>query len=134
MKLSVEVLDYFRRELDKDIFITTIVPGIASMYPMQVWQQNLDLISREQEDPEAAEAVEFWANAHGATTQVDVQGRILVPMVLRQMLELDEEALVLVPARNRIDIYKQSQFEARQKELTDRVSEARKSLLTKGFS
>ena len=134
MKLAVEILDHFKRETDQRIFITTIIPGIASIYPMRVWQQNLDTLAREQDDPESAEDLEFWAHSHGANTAIDSNGRLLVPVKLRQMLGLDGESLVLVPARERIDIYTQAQFEEREQRNASRLPDLRRTMMRKGFS
>lgn len=134
MQLAAEVVDFFKREPDPRIFVTTVVSDLASLYPMRVWQQNLDRLLQENENPEAAEAFEFWANSHGASTSMDALGRLLIPVKLRQMFGLDGEPLVLVPSRDRIDIYKLPQFEERERQLAPMVPDVRKLLLRRGVS
>ena len=134
MKLSVEVIQHFGREVDNRIFVTSVVPGVVSMYPAQVWQQNLQFLAEQLEDAEEAADLEFWANAHGATTTIDGQGRVVVPILLREKFGLDGEALVMVPARDRIDIYKQAQFDERCARVAERLANARESMVRKGFA
>lgn len=134
MQLAAEVVEHFRREPDARMFITTVADGIASIYPMRAWQQNLDRLHRELENPEEAEDLEFWANAHGACTQMDSLGRVIIPAKLRQMFQLDGEPLMLVAARDRIDIYRLPQFEERERQLAQRVAETRKVMLRRGVA
>ncbi len=134
MQLAAEIVDYYKREPDPRMFITTVIPDIASIYPMRVWQQNLDRLLQEFENPEEAEEYEFWANAHGASTSMDALGRVVVPAKLRQMFSLDGEPLMLVPSRDRIDIYKLPQFEERERQLAPKVPDVRRLLLRRGVS
>ena len=133
MKLASDLLGFFASEPDTRIFVTTIMPGIASMYPMRVWQKNLELLGQAGENFKQASALQFWANAHGANTALDNQGRVLIPQVLRTKLELEAEGLVLVPYGQRIDIYRQSHYEAKMLELATSVETAFEFFQAKGL-
>ncbi|MCU0229350.1 MAG: MraZ N-terminal domain containing protein [Bryobacterales bacterium] len=132
MQFAAEIVDYIKREPDSRIFVTSVIPDLASMYPMRIWQHNLDRILQEMESPEEAEEYEFWANSHGACTSMDNLGRVVIPAKLRQMLSLDGEQLILVPARSRLDVYKQFQFDEREQQLAPKVPDVRKMLLRRG--
>ncbi len=132
MQFAAEIVDYIKREPDSRIFVTTVIPDLASMYPMRIWQHNLERILQEMENPEEAEEYEFWANSHGACTSMDSLGRVVIPAKLRQTLSLDGEQLVLIPARSRLDIYKQQQFEEKEKHVAPKVPDVRRMLLRRG--
>jgi len=100
---------------------------------MRVWQQNLQILGQRSEDPDDHNDLEFWANSVGGNSEIDQQGRLLIPADIRSAFTLDEEQLVLVPAQERIDVYKLSQFEARRKAVAERLEEARKALQRKGL-
>lgn len=134
IKLAAEIVSHFSTETDKRIFITTIVAEIPSIYPMRVWQQNLRILGQTSDNPEESADLEFWANSSGANSEIDQQGRLLIPAEIRTASKLDEEQLVLVPSQDRIDIYKLSQFEARRKAVAERVEEARRALQRRGLT
>lgn len=133
IKLAAEIVSHFSKETDRRIFITSILSGIPSIYPMRVWQQNLQILGQRSEDPDDHNDLEFWANSVGGNSEIDQQGRLLIPADIRSAFTLDEEQLVLVPAQERIDVYKLSQFEARRKAVAERLEEARKALQRKGL-
>jgi DNA-binding transcriptional regulator/RsmH inhibitor MraZ len=109
MKLPVEVLSHLSMEADKRIFITSVVPGRASLYPMRVWQEKLRMLQSVTVNVEAAERIERYANLNGGVTEIDSLSRILVPIRLRQKFGLENESLQLIPSGERIDIYKASE-------------------------
>jgi MraZ protein len=112
MKLPVEVVNHFSVEADKRIFVTSVVPGRASFYPMRVWQEKLRMLQTVTVNVEAAQRIERYANLNGGVTEMDSLGRVLIPIKLRQKFGLEDEPLVLIPSGERIDIYRASELDA----------------------
>lgn len=135
MKLAAEILAYFDKEADKRVFLTSVYDDIISIYPNRVWQQNLRVMAQvaEGEDPDFSESLEFLANSSGGNSEIDSQGRLLIPADIRAASLLDDQQLILVPAKERIDIYTVSQFEERRKRAQEQLADARKALQRRGL-
>ena len=68
------------------LFVTSWDGRMARIYKLPVWQENELLLFAETDDPEAAEDLSFLAYKYGADSDVDGQGRLLMPTDLRRAL------------------------------------------------
>ena len=71
--------------------------------------------------------------AGAASCEVDKQGRILLPAVLREYAELDKE-VVLAGTSKRIEIWNKDRYLADQKEYEDNIDEIASNMESFGFS
>ena len=119
LKLPVDIQRYLGQVFlveggEEKIFITTLDVRIARIYPISLWKQNETLLEQEVDDPEAAEDIAFLAKDLGGTSEIDSQGRVLVPAELRRELTLENQPVWLDCYRGRINIYGQAVYEERR--------------------
>jgi len=104
------------------VFITSLDLRTVRIYPLPVWKSNEILLEAEVEDPEAAADVAFLAKDLGGSSDVDPQGRVLVPAGLRALLGLESKPVYLDCYKGRIsvlteEVYKQRQAKSRENAL-----------------
>jgi MraZ protein len=113
LKLPSEFLEYLRAlEVDK-VFITTVDMQMARIYPMLVWQSNEELFSDAGENSEIAEDISLIAKVFGGDSEIDNQGRVLMPAKLRDQLELESQPVWLDVYKGRINVATKAVHEAR---------------------
>ncbi len=108
---------------DARVFITSLDLRIARIYPISVWKQNEMLLAQEKENPEAARRVVFLAKDLGGSSEVDSQGRVLMPAELRKMLNLEGQPVFLDCYKNRISVLSKEVFEEEQRRSREQVRE-----------
>src|SRR5271166_6726102 len=87
LKLPANFFEYLKALSVDKVFITTVDMKLARIYPRKVWESNQNLFATAGENAEIAEDVAFIADLYGADSEIDAQGRILVPTELRRALE-----------------------------------------------
>lgn len=100
----------FRESLGDDFVVTKGLDGCLFVYPNSEWsafEEKLRTLPLTNKD--ARKFSRFFL-AGAATCEVDKQGRILVPAVLRDFAELEKE-VVLVGVLSRIEIWSKSKWE-----------------------
>ena len=91
LKLPAEFLEYLRELKVDKVFITTVDLQLARIYPISVWKSNENLFSNAGDLAEVAEDVAYIAKYFGGDSEIDAQGRVLMPAELRRRLvPLDE--------------------------------------------
>lgn len=100
----------FREVLGDEFVVTKGLDGCLFVYDNQEWSafeeklKALPLMNKE-----SRKFVRFFL-AGAANVEVDKQGRILIPSVLREFAELDKD-VVLVGVANRIEIWSKEKWE-----------------------
>src|SRR5580658_292644 len=79
LKLPAEFVAYLKTLDVEKVFITTVDMKIARIYPKRTWESNQNLFESAGDDAEVAEDVAFIANLFGAYSEIDGNGRVLVP-------------------------------------------------------
>ena len=101
----------FREALGDEFVVTKGLDGCLFVSPMEEWNvftqklHDLPLTKKE-----ARQFSRFFL-AGAASCEVDRQGRILLPAVLRDFAQLDKEA-VLVGVSSRIEIWSKTKWDA----------------------
>ncbi|HIT07045.1 MAG TPA: division/cell wall cluster transcriptional repressor MraZ [Candidatus Scybalocola faecipullorum] len=101
----------FREALGDEFVVTKGLDGCLFVFPMEEWNvftqklHDLPLTKKE-----ARQFSRFFL-AGAASCEVDRQGRILLPAVLRDFAQLDKEA-VLVGVSSRIEIWSKTKWDA----------------------
>ena len=100
----------FREVLGEEFVVTKGLDGCLFVYPNEEWkafEDKLRLLPLTNKD--ARKFTRFFL-AGAATVEVDKQGRILVPSVLREFAQLEKE-VVLVGVSGRIEIWNKTNWD-----------------------
>ena len=133
LKLPAAFQQYLNDLGESKVFITSLDVRIARIYPISVWKENEALFDSASEDPEPAEDIAFIANDLGADSEIDSQGRVLVPSELRRMLGLENQPVWLDCYKGRINIYGKEIYEQRKARAMESVAEKLKTLERRGL-
>jgi MraZ protein len=113
LKLPAAIAEYVAGLGDQKVFVTTVNGSTARIYPISVWRQNEMLLEAGGEDTELKEDVAFVAYHYGADSDVDAQGRVLVPTELRRKLNMEGEQVYLRCFKQRIEVLGKDVYEQR---------------------
>ena len=101
----------FRELLGEDFVITKGLDHCLSVYPKTEWEKFEEKLNQLPMTNKAARKF-VRANLSGASScELDKQGRILVPGVLREYASLDKEVAV-IGVSNRVEIWSKDLWEA----------------------
>ncbi|MCR5799261.1 MAG: division/cell wall cluster transcriptional repressor MraZ [Lachnospiraceae bacterium] len=99
----------FREDLGEQFVVTKGLDGCLFVYDEQEWRTFEDkLKTLPLNSKDARNFVRFFL-AGAAYVEVDKQGRILLPTVLREFAELEKEA-VLVGVASRVEIWSRARW------------------------
>jgi len=113
LKLPSVIAEYVAALGDHKVFVTTVNGSTARIYPISVWRQNELLLEEGGEDTELKEDVAVVAYHFGADSDVDAQGRVLVPTELRRKLNLEGEQVFMRCFKQRIEVTAKNVYEQR---------------------
>ena len=99
---------------EQKVFITSLDETTGRIYPIEIWRENERILAESTDDPEGAEDIAFLANDLGADSEVDTQGRVLLPSELRRLLALEGQPVWLECYQGGINIYNKAVYEARR--------------------
>jgi DNA-binding transcriptional regulator/RsmH inhibitor MraZ len=132
VKLPVRFAAYLKALEDK-VFITTLDTRIARIYPKKVWESNQNLFDDAGEDAESAEDIAFIANVYGDYSEVDDNGRVLMPTDLRRKLEIEKQSVWLDFYRGRINVFPKKIYEERMQRAMVNLGDKLRNLEKKGL-
>lgn len=133
LKLPAAILQYLGVLGEQKVFITTMNASTARIYPILAWQQTEKKLEEAGEDTEEREDVSFIAYHFGADSEIDAQGRVLVPTELRRALKLENEQVYLRCFKQRIDVIGREVYEQRLAKAMEGVAGKLQSLEKKGL-
>ena len=120
LKLPSNFAEYLKALGVDKVFITTLDLKLARIYPKKVWQSNRNLFENAGDNSRIARDVAFIANLYGAESEIDAQGRVLVPTELRRKLELEAQPVWLDYHNSRINVFGKRIYDERmQRALVD---------------
>lgn len=99
-------------ESSRDFFVTSIKGDFVRIYPMPAW---LEIEKRLASMPQAHPARQRFlerVNFFGQVAQVDSQGRILIPQILRKMASMEGDVAVL-GQQNHVAVWNSKRLEER---------------------
>jgi MraZ protein len=115
------------------LFVTTLDERIARIYPLPVWQENERLLFADEEDPDGAEDLSFIVNKYGADAEVDGQGRVLLPTVLRRALGLENQPVHIDFFKGGVNVYNEAIYQEREQRASQNKDEKLKAFRKKGL-
>ncbi len=115
------------------LFVTSLDTRIARIYPISLWQQNESLLFDQSDEPEMAEDIAFIANHFGADSEIDGQGRVLLPTELRRALNLENQTVWLDCYQGGVNVYGKEVYEERQRRATDNLGPKLNALKKRGL-
>lgn len=133
LKLPTSFVEYLKALGVEQVFITTVDIKLARIYPKKVWESNRNLFESAGEDAEIAEDVAFIANLYGGDSEIDGQGRVLVPSELRRKLEIEAQPVWLDYYNGRINVFGKRVYEERMQRALVNLGEKVKALEKKGL-
>ena len=123
----------FREQLGDEFVVTKSPDKCLYVYTNEEWKNfEEQLATLPITNKGTRQFVRFFL-AGAASCEVDKQGRILLPAVLREYAELDKE-VVLAGTSKRIEIWNKDRYLADQKEYEDNIDEIASNMESFGFS
>lgn len=105
----------------KKVFITTVDLATARLYPISVWEENEKLFANPGAAAPQAKAISFLARHYGSDSDVDGQGRVLLPQELRKKLQMENQPVWLGFDKGALEMYGEANY---QKKLAESEAEA----------
>lgn len=100
----------FREKLGDEFVVTKGLDGCLFVYPNSEWKTFEEKLKTLPITNKNARQFSRFFLAGASTCEVDKQGRILLPSVLREFAELEKE-VVLVGVLSRIEIWSKSRWD-----------------------
>ncbi len=100
----------FRERLGEEFVVTKGLDGCLFVYPMDEWTVFTDKLKELPLAKKDARQFSRFFLAGAASCEVDKQGRILIPSVLREFAGLEKDA-VLVGVSSRIEIWSKPKWD-----------------------
>jgi MraZ protein len=133
LKLPAAVGQYLESFGERRVFVTTLNTSTALIYPISVWRETEKMLQEPSEDAADKADVAFIANHYGEDVEIDAQGRVLMPALLRRELELEKDDVHLVCYKQRIEVLGSRIYGERLTAAKTNLSEKLKSLEKKGL-
>jgi transcriptional regulator MraZ len=125
LKLPSVFQQYLASLGERMLFVTSLDGSTVRLYISSTWKENEKLFAKAQEQ-EIAEDLAFLAGDAGANSEIDGQGRILIPQELRRELQLENQLVHLGYYNGGIDVFTDSVYAQRkQRALENRTEKLR---------
>ena len=102
--------EYLDKFPDKKLWVTSLDRTIGRIYPLLIWRETEKFLDRLTEDPELAERLAFNAADLGEEVDLDSQGRLVIPAVLRKALRIEDQTVRLRVFRGYIEILSEHMY------------------------
>ena len=133
LKLPAAIVQYLEALGEKKVFVTTLDTSTALIYPISVWRETEAMLQEPGDDADIRADVAFIANHYGEDTEIDGQGRVLLPTTLRRDLELERDDVHLLCFKQRIEILGSKVYAKRLETAKADLGEKLKALAKKGL-
>lgn len=133
LKLPSVIAEYVAALGDQKVFVTTVDGSTARIYPISAWRRNENLLEEGGEDTDLKEDVAFVAYHFGADSDVDAQGRVLMPTDLRRTLHMEGQQVHLRCFKQRIEVMGDDVYNQRLSKAMSGIDAKRQDLEKKGL-
>ena len=118
---------------EQRVFITTLDRSTARIYPISVWQETEKMLEEPGEDVDDRDDVAMVAYHFGADSEIDPQGRVLVPTELRRELKFENKQVHLRCFKQRIEVIGDESYQGRLSKASDGLDVKVRGLEKKGL-
>jgi MraZ protein len=87
LKIPAQFLEELK-ELGTQFYITSVSGKEARIYPLAVWSEIEDRLAVLPSQHQAKRKFLFWTSYYGQQVELDGQGRVLLPAVLREAAQI----------------------------------------------
>lgn len=115
LKLPADFAEFLRKRGVSKVFITTVDMRSARLYAITEWNVNENFFASASELSEEAEDIAYLARYYGDDSDMDEQGRVLMPQPLRKLLAIEGQPVYLDWHKGRINIAGKNIHEERMK-------------------
>jgi DNA-binding transcriptional regulator/RsmH inhibitor MraZ len=133
LKVPAEFAAYLKELGVERVFVTTVDLKLARIYPKQVWERNQNFFENAGEHAKIAKDVAFIANLYGALSDIDGNGRVLIPQELRKKLEIEGQTVWLDYHNGYINVFGKKIYDERMERAVAGLDDKVSVLETKGF-
>jgi len=88
-----------------------------------VWQANEKKLAKMTDNPEVAEHIRFIADHYGEDSEIDGQGRVLLPTGLRRDLKLENQQVWLQCIGDAVSVFSNEIYEETQREARENLGD-----------
>ena len=123
LKLPVGFQQYFAGLPEKKLFVTSLDRRIGNIYLNSVWRRNQQFFNENRGLAAESKRIAFNAQDLGADSEMDAQGRILLPPEMRRELGIENQSVRLFAYKGHIQILSETIY-AEQKRLATASAES----------
>ena len=116
LKLPVGFQEYFAGLQEKKLFVTSLDRRIGQIYPIANWREAKKFLYGQKENSQAARRIAFNAQDLGADSEMDNQGRVLLPPEMRRELRIENQSVRLFHYKGRVEILSETIYQERKRE------------------
>jgi DNA-binding transcriptional regulator/RsmH inhibitor MraZ len=118
LKLPVGFQQYFAGLQEKKLFVTSLDRRIGQIYSIANWRETKKFLYEQKENSKPARRIAFNAQDLGADSEMDNQGRVLLPPEMRRELGIENQSVRLFHYKGRIEILSEAIYQLRKHEAT----------------
>jgi DNA-binding transcriptional regulator/RsmH inhibitor MraZ len=133
LKLPSEIVAYLKALGVERVFITTVDLKLIRIYSETVWEGNLNFFAHAGENAKIAKEVKFVANYYGALSDIDDNGRVLIPTELRRKLEIEGQPVWLEADDGLLQAFGKKVYDERMYHALDGLEDKVNRLEANGF-
>jgi MraZ protein len=133
LKLPAALVQYLESIGERKLFITTLKIDTALIYPISTWRETEKMLAEPGEDAEDRSDLAMVANHYGEESEIDGQGRVLIPTTLRRELGFEKDDVYLLFYKGRIEVFGSKVYEQRLTKAKANLAEKYSALEKKGL-
>src|SRR3979411_853502 len=113
LKLPVGFQQFFLGLPEKKLFVTSLDRRIGQIYPIANWRETKKFLYGQTDNSQPARRIAFNAQDLGADSEMDSQGRVLLPPEMRRELGIENQSVRLFHYKSRIEILSETVYQER---------------------
>jgi len=133
LKLPVGFQQYFAALVENKLFVTSLDRHIGQIYPIANWRESKRFLNENKTNPKAARNTLFNAQDLGADSEMDGQGRVLLPPEMRRELGIENKSVFLFAYKGRIEILSEARYQERKQAASENPAADLESLEDEGL-
>jgi MraZ protein len=116
LKLPVPFQQFLGALPEKRLFATSLDRRTARIYPISSWRETENSWAGLKDSlAKAAKTAKFNARDLGADSEMDGQGRVLLPPELRRALAIENQSVRIYAEKGHIEILSEAQYEEQRR-------------------